>query len=44
MFLSKSKYIKGIQYAKSLWLNTYKNEVLSTPNRMLWLNLARVIK
>ncbi|EOI0733937.1 DUF2779 domain-containing protein [Campylobacter jejuni] len=32
MFLSKSKYTKGIQCAKSLWLNTYKNEVLSTPN------------
>ncbi len=44
MFLSKSKYTKGIQCAKSLWLNTYKNEVLSTPNENALAKLARAIK
>ncbi|HED5351701.1 DUF2779 domain-containing protein [Campylobacter jejuni] len=32
MFFSKSKYIKGTQCAKSLWLQTYKKDVLSKPD------------
>ncbi|EAJ5677268.1 DUF2779 domain-containing protein [Campylobacter lari] len=31
MFFSKSRYTRGTQCAKSLWLKTYKDEVLSTP-------------
>lgn len=32
MFFSKSKYIRGTQCAKSLWLQTYKKDVLSKPD------------
>ncbi|EGG0461655.1 DUF2779 domain-containing protein [Campylobacter lari] len=32
MFFSKSRYTRGTQCAKSLWLKTYKNEVLSVPD------------
>ncbi|WP_342773385.1 hypothetical protein [Campylobacter estrildidarum] len=32
MFLSKSRYIRALQCVKSLWLKTYKSEVLDTPN------------
>ncbi|MCV3473038.1 DUF2779 domain-containing protein [Campylobacter sp. CNRCH_2014_2849] len=32
MFFSKSRYTRGTQCAKSLWLKTYKNEILSVPN------------
>ncbi|HEB9289293.1 TPA: DUF2779 domain-containing protein [Campylobacter coli] len=32
MFFSKSKYTRGTQCAKSLWLQTYKKDVLSMPD------------
>ncbi|TKX33699.1 DUF2779 domain-containing protein [Campylobacter taeniopygiae] len=32
MFLSKSRYIRALQCVKSLWLKTYKSEVLDTPD------------
>nr|WP_318530207.1 hypothetical protein [Campylobacter sp. IFREMER_LSEM_CL908] len=32
MFFSKSRYTRGTQCAKSLWLKTYKNEILSVPD------------
>lgn len=32
MFFSKSKYIRGTQCTKSLWLQTYKKDVLSKPD------------
>ncbi|MBF7060225.1 DUF2779 domain-containing protein [Campylobacter volucris] len=35
MFFSKSRYTRGTQCAKSLWLKTYKDEVLSTPENIL---------
>ncbi|MFG5127153.1 DUF2779 domain-containing protein [Campylobacter lari] len=32
MFFSKSRYTRGTQCVKSLWLKTHKNEVLSMPD------------
>ncbi|CAM2899060.1 DUF2779 domain-containing protein [Helicobacter burdigaliensis] len=33
MNLSKSRYTRGVQCAKSLWLRTYKKDVLSEPDK-----------
>ncbi|AJC84251.1 DUF2779 domain-containing protein [Campylobacter peloridis] len=35
MFFSKSRYTRGTQCAKSLWLKTYKNEILSVSENAL---------
>lgn len=44
MFFSKSRYTRGTQCAKSLWLKTYKNEILSVPNENALVNLAPVTR